>query len=243
MGCTRSGVPGVPGQWPVVSARPDWSRNVRTPFASARGRRQARRLRRRRRTHRSPTNATSGACSSGGPAFRDTPLGSIQASESPPAAQKPCLLSFLATANWTTRSLRHVLCRSLPKSPAGVFRTDFERNFSHGWEEFLRWPWCESASRRGACHTPVAGIALLWSFSRTIENADTPLLGATAKWRCDPRLAEAIDIVHLRRGEDGRWPLQYSNKGKTYFELERIGAPSHWNTLRAQRVLKWWTRG
>jgi len=56
----------------------------------------------------------------------------------------------------------------------------------------------------------------------------------------DPRLAEAIDIVHLRRGEDGRWPLQYSYKGKTYFDLERIGAPSRWNTLRALRVQKWW---
>jgi len=29
----------------------------------------------------------------------------------------------------------------------------------------------------------------------------------------------------------------------TYFELERLGAPSRWNTLRALRVLKWWDRG
>jgi hypothetical protein len=29
-------------------------------------------------------------------------------------------------------------------------------------------------------------------------------------------------------------------KGKTYFELERLGTPSRWNTLRALRVLKWW---
>jgi hypothetical protein len=56
----------------------------------------------------------------------------------------------------------------------------------------------------------------------------------------DPRLAEAIDIVKNSRGEDGRWPLQNSYKGKTYFELERKGAPSRWNTLRALRVLKWW---
>jgi len=58
----------------------------------------------------------------------------------------------------------------------------------------------------------------------------------------DPRLAEAIDIVHRRRGEDGCWPLEYSYKGKTYFVLERIGAPSRWNTLRALRVQKWWAR-
>ena len=57
----------------------------------------------------------------------------------------------------------------------------------------------------------------------------------------DPRLGDAIDIVHSSRREDGRWPLQNSYKGKTYFELERIGAPSRWNTLRALRVLKWWS--
>ena len=59
----------------------------------------------------------------------------------------------------------------------------------------------------------------------------------------DRRLADAIDIVHSSQGEDGRWLLQHSYKGKTYFELERLGAPSRWNTLRALRVLKWWERG
>jgi hypothetical protein len=58
----------------------------------------------------------------------------------------------------------------------------------------------------------------------------------------DLRLSEAIDIVRTRRGDDGRWSLSYSYKGKTYFQLERIGAPSRWNTLRALRVLKWWDR-
>jgi len=35
----------------------------------------------------------------------------------------------------------------------------------------------------------------------------------------DPRLAEAIEIVRGSRSKDGRWPLQHSYKGKTYFEL------------------------
>ncbi len=60
---------------------------------------------------------------------------------------------------------------------------------------------------------------------------------------CDRRLAEAIDIVRSSQREDGCWSLQHSYKGKTYFELERLGAPSRWNTLRALRVLKWWDRG
>jgi hypothetical protein len=56
----------------------------------------------------------------------------------------------------------------------------------------------------------------------------------------DPRLSEAIDIVRSRRRADGRWPLQHAYSGKTYFQLEKVGAPSRWNTLRAMRVLKWW---
>ncbi len=56
----------------------------------------------------------------------------------------------------------------------------------------------------------------------------------------DPRLAEGIELVRSKRGEDGRWPLQHEYPGRTFFRLERSGAPSRWNTLRALRVLKWW---
>jgi hypothetical protein len=59
----------------------------------------------------------------------------------------------------------------------------------------------------------------------------------------DRRLGEAIDILRSTRRADGRWTLQNRYKGKTYFELERLGAPSRWNTLRALRVLKWWEGG
>jgi hypothetical protein len=59
----------------------------------------------------------------------------------------------------------------------------------------------------------------------------------------DNRLAEAIELVRRKRRKDGRWPLEHRYRGKTYFELERVGAPSRWNTLRALRVLKWWGDG
>jgi hypothetical protein len=57
---------------------------------------------------------------------------------------------------------------------------------------------------------------------------------------CDQRLTEAIDIVRSSQRADGRWLLQNRYRGKTYFELERLGAASRWNTLRALRVLNWW---
>jgi len=56
----------------------------------------------------------------------------------------------------------------------------------------------------------------------------------------DRRLEDAIDLVLSSRNQDGSWNLQHSHKGKAYFEMEQVGAPSRWNTLRALRVLNWW---
>ncbi len=56
----------------------------------------------------------------------------------------------------------------------------------------------------------------------------------------DERLQDAIELVNKKRRADGRWPLQNRHPGKTFFEMEKPGRPSRWNTLRALRVLRWW---
>lgn len=56
----------------------------------------------------------------------------------------------------------------------------------------------------------------------------------------DARLSEAIEIVRRRRKTDGRWVLQNRYPGRTFFDMETVGQPSRWNTLRALRVLHWW---
>jgi hypothetical protein len=56
----------------------------------------------------------------------------------------------------------------------------------------------------------------------------------------DARLQDAIDLVQKKRRPDGRWSLENRHNGTTFFELEEIGTPSRWNTLRALRVLRWW---
>jgi hypothetical protein len=56
----------------------------------------------------------------------------------------------------------------------------------------------------------------------------------------EERLQDAIDLLHVRRRADGTWPVQHRYPGKTFFEMEKTGGPSRWNTLRALRVLKWW---
>lgn len=58
----------------------------------------------------------------------------------------------------------------------------------------------------------------------------------------DERLREAIDVLNSRRRADGTWPVQHRYPGKVFFDMERVGGPSRWNTLRALQVLRWWER-
>jgi len=57
---------------------------------------------------------------------------------------------------------------------------------------------------------------------------------------CDPRLKDAINLLKKKRHKNGSWNLQNRHVGKTFFEMEEVGAPSRWNTLRGMRVLDWW---
>ena len=56
----------------------------------------------------------------------------------------------------------------------------------------------------------------------------------------DPRMEEAIGVVRSKQQPDGRWLLDRIYPGRVWFDVEGIGAPSRWNTLRALRVLRWW---
>jgi len=56
------------------------------------------------------------------------------------------------------------------------------------------------------------------------------------------RVAEAVDLVTAKRGRDGRWPLEVQYPGEMPVELdEGEGKPSRWITLRALRVLGWYS--
>jgi hypothetical protein len=58
----------------------------------------------------------------------------------------------------------------------------------------------------------------------------------------DERVAEAIELVDSKHNDDGRWPLENQHPGTMAVELdEGEGRPSLWNTLRALRVLDWYS--
>lgn len=60
----------------------------------------------------------------------------------------------------------------------------------------------------------------------------------------DERVTDAIALVESKRDTDGRWPLEVRYPGEMPVELdEDEGKPSRWNTLRALRVLNWYSAG
>ncbi len=58
----------------------------------------------------------------------------------------------------------------------------------------------------------------------------------------DKRVDEAIELVESKRDPIGRWLLDVQYTGEMPIQMhEEVGLPSKWNTLRALRVLKWYS--
>ncbi len=58
----------------------------------------------------------------------------------------------------------------------------------------------------------------------------------------DERVAEAAGLVAKRRHQNGRWPLHHPHSDPVELDMEGgAGMPSRWNTLRALRVLDWYS--
>ena len=53
----------------------------------------------------------------------------------------------------------------------------------------------------------------------------------------DPRLANALKLIREKQDAQGRWPLEYDYKGKTWVDFGAKKQPNKWVTLRALRVL------
>ena len=54
----------------------------------------------------------------------------------------------------------------------------------------------------------------------------------------DPRLSHTLQIIQDKQDVEGRWALEYTYTGKTWFDFGLKKQPNKWVTLRAARVLK-----
>ena len=54
----------------------------------------------------------------------------------------------------------------------------------------------------------------------------------------DPRIRNTLKLIRSKQDDQGRWPLEFDYKGKTWGEYGVKKQPNKWVTLRALRVLK-----
>ena len=54
----------------------------------------------------------------------------------------------------------------------------------------------------------------------------------------DNRMDDAIEIIRKKCTKENVWKLQANHSGAVHFNMEEVGQPSRWNTLRALRVMK-----
>lgn len=65
---------------------------------------------------------------------------------------------------------------------------------------------------------------------------------AVRKAAYDVRMRPALDWLASKRKPDGLWPLEYIHPGNAHFELELVGQPSRFVTLKALTVLDYFSR-
>ena len=56
----------------------------------------------------------------------------------------------------------------------------------------------------------------------------------------DTRMDKALEVLLSKQRKDKTWPVQKKHAGKVHFDMEKIGGPSRWNTLRVLRVFKYY---
>jgi hypothetical protein len=56
----------------------------------------------------------------------------------------------------------------------------------------------------------------------------------------DERMKDAMELLKTKGQPNGRWAAYRPWPARVFFEMEKAGEDSRWNTLRALRVLKWW---
>ncbi len=57
----------------------------------------------------------------------------------------------------------------------------------------------------------------------------------------DERMSYAMELMLKKKDKEGRWPLNAKYPGKEHFSMEDAGKQSRWNSLRALRVIKYYS--
>jgi len=56
----------------------------------------------------------------------------------------------------------------------------------------------------------------------------------------DERMQDAMNLLKAKQTPEGLWKLEHKYPAKIFFDMEKVGQPSRWNTLRGMRIIKFW---
>ncbi|MGD2044340.1 MAG: prenyltransferase/squalene oxidase repeat-containing protein [Acidimicrobiia bacterium] len=116
-------------------------------------------------------------------------------------------------------------------------RHDLADPMSRGWEFLLQHGMYKSHRTGEVAHPVFTRLSFPPRWHYDVLRGLDHLQAADAPW--DDRCQDAVDLLVSKRRSDGTWPLQHRHAGRVWFDMEKHGGPSRWNTLRALRVLRW----
>src|SRR5262249_7220555 len=152
------------------------------------------------------------------------------------------LSEMMPDGGWNCRRL------SRPRPHHSSFHTTF--NVLDGLREYIEW--CDGPRRDDVLSAERSALALLLEHrlfrsdkTGQVIHKNFTMLSFPFRWHYDllrgldyfaragaprdSRAQDAIDLLHERRRNDGRWPVQHKYSGKVFFTMEPIGGPSRWN--------------
>jgi hypothetical protein len=140
---------------------------------------------------------------------------------------KPCAWGAIpaldALSRVPTRSRTGPMRRAIAVGVAFLLRYDpAQANYPMGWGTKPNGSWFKFGYPMGYV-------------TDALRNAE--VLVALGKGR-ERKLRPLAELILSKRDREGRWPLEYSYQGKTWFDLGPKRAPNKWVTVRALRALK-----
>lgn len=110
-------------------------------------------------------------------------------------------------------SIRWQVMRDLLEEPPGTYEKEQAKIKAQGWGGRLLWQ---------------------YDFLRALDYFQS------IRADHDKRMKDAMELLKAKQQPNGRWAAYRPWPARVFFEMEKAGEDSRWNTLRALRVLKWW---
>lgn len=131
--------------------------------------------------------------------------------------------------------------RALATIPSEQRTPQIERAIAAGAEPLLSTDYVAASANAGTTENGWVSDWLRFGFPSFYESdlLEALLTCCELGYGRDPRAMALWRLVESKRQADGRWLLENSFNGRMHTDIEALGQPSKWITLRAMRVQKY----